>query len=165
MKHKGLIFAAGMLIGRICWAEPGPSDGSPGPATRGDAAPAPSTPAPSDSAMRADKRLEEMLGKMQASVEEIAQLYGNPVFLQVFTNDLDRATELKQRLRAARSDEDIRRELADLEKKRDDLLNDIALKEKEATRLASRLVRQRAALDSLAAAFEQARKSVEETVK
>ena len=106
-----------------------------------------------------------MLGKMQASVEEIAQLYGNPVFLQVFTNDLGRATELKQRLRGARSDEDIRRELADLEKRRDDLLNDIALREKEEARLANRLVRQRAALDSLAAAVELARKAVEETVK
>jgi predicted nucleic acid-binding Zn-ribbon protein len=106
-----------------------------------------------------------MLSKMQAAVEEIAQLYGNPVFLQVFTNDVERATELKQRLRAAQSDEQIGRETADLEKKRDDLLNDIALKEREAARLTDRIVRQRTALDALANAVENARKAVEETTK
>lgn len=106
-----------------------------------------------------------MLGKMQSAVEEIAQLYGNPIFLQVFTNDVERATELKQRLRLARSDENIRRELTDLEKKREELLNDIALKEREASRLSGRLVRQRVALDALAAAVEQARNAVEETAK
>jgi len=98
-------------------------------------------------------------------VEEIAQLYGNPVFLQVFTNDVDRASELKLRLKAARTGEDIRRELADLEKRREDLLGDIALKEREAARLGGRLVRQRAALDALSAAVEQARKAVEDTAK
>jgi len=106
-----------------------------------------------------------MLSKMQAAVEEIAQLYGNPVFLQVFTNDVERAAELKQRLRAAQSDEQIRRELADVEKKRDDLLNDIALKEREAARLTDRIVRQRAALEALASAIENARKAVEETTR
>jgi septal ring factor EnvC (AmiA/AmiB activator) len=106
-----------------------------------------------------------MLSKMQAAVEEIAQLYGNPVFLQVFTNDVERAAELKQRLRAAQSDEQVRREIADIEKKRDDLLNDIALKEREAARLTDRIVRQRAALDALANAVENARKAVEETTK
>src|SRR5665213_1265392 len=137
MKIMGLIFIAGLFMGRPCPAAGlGPANTNSGPGTKGDAAPAPSSPTAADSATRADKRLEEMLGKMQASVEEIAQLYGNPVFLQVFTNDLGRATELKQRLRGARSDEDIRRELADLEKRRDDLLNDIALREKEEARLA-----------------------------
>jgi predicted nucleic acid-binding Zn-ribbon protein len=106
-----------------------------------------------------------MLGKMQAAVEEIAQLYGNPVFLQVFTNDIDRAAQLKDRLRSARSGDDLRRELADLQKKRDDLLNDIALREREAARLTNKLVRQRAALDGLSDAVEQARKAVEETAK
>ena len=114
---------------------------------------------------RADKRYEEMLGKMQAAVEEIAQLYGNPVFLQVFTNDLERAAELKKRIRSARSGEEIQRELTDLEKRRDDLLNDIALREREVSKLGARLIRQRAALDQLAAAVEQARKAVEETAK
>src|ERR1022692_1682330 len=108
---------------------------------------------------------QTMLNKMQAAVEEIAQLYGNPVFLQVFTNDAERASELKQRLKAARSWDDIRRELAGLEKKRDELLNDIALKEREAARLTGRLVRQRSALDALATAVEAARKAVEETAK
>jgi hypothetical protein len=118
-----------------------------------------------EASARADKRYEEMLGKMQEAVEEVAQLYGNPVFLQVFTNDLGRADELKKRLRSARSGEEIQRELSELERRRDDLLNDIALKQREASRLNGRLIRQRAALDALAAAVEQARRAVEETAK
>lgn len=118
-----------------------------------------------ESAGRAERRYEEMLGRMQASIEEIAQLYGNPTFLQVFTNDGERAAELKQRLRAARSGDEILRELSDLQKKRDDLLNDIALKTRESSRLANRLVRQRTALDAVASALEEARKAVEDTSK
>ena len=104
-----------------------------------------------------------MLAKMQAAVEEVAQLYGNPVFLQVFTNDMDQAAELKERLRLARSEKALRRDLSDLEKSRDEVMSDLALKQREASRLAARLVRQRAALDALAAAVEQARKAVEDT--
>jgi hypothetical protein len=118
-----------------------------------------------DTERRADKRLGEMLDKMQAAVEEIAQLYGNPVFLQVYTNDPDQAAKLKLRLGAARASEDIRRELTNLEKKREDLLNEIALKEREVARLSGKLVRQRAALDSLAEAVERARNATEDTVK
>ncbi len=106
-----------------------------------------------------------MLGKMQAAVEEIAQLYGNPVFLQVFTNDEERASQLKERLRLAKTGDDVGHELADLQKKREDLLNDIALKQREADRLTSRLVRQRAALEALSEAVDQARKAVEETTR
>jgi septal ring factor EnvC (AmiA/AmiB activator) len=113
----------------------------------------------------ADKRYEEMLDRMQSAVEEIAQLYGNPTFLQVFTNDAGQASELKQRLKAARTGEDVRRELANLEKRREELLSDIALREREVARLSSRLVRQRSALEALAAAVEQARKAVEDTSK
>jgi hypothetical protein len=57
----------------------------------------------------------------------------------------------------------MQRELSDLQHRRDDLLNDLALKQREASRLAARLVRQRAALEALASAVEQARKAVEET--
>ena len=102
---------------------------------------------------------------MQTAVADVAQLYGNPVFLQVFTNDAARASELKQRLKAAQSDDDVSREMAGLEKKRDELLGDIALKQREAARLTSKLARQRAALDALAAAVEEARKAVEDTAK
>ncbi len=108
---------------------------------------------------RADKRYNEMIRKMQAAIEEIAQLYGNPTFLQVFTNDSERAIELKERLKAAQSTEDIQRELEGLERKRDDLLNDIALKTREATRLGERLARQKKALDALAEVFEEAESS------
>jgi hypothetical protein len=118
-----------------------------------------------DSKSRADKRYEEMLGKMQTAVEEVAQLYGNPIFLQVFTNDAGRASALKDRLRAAGSGEEVRRDLVAAEKKREDILNDIALKEREAARLTAKLVRQRAALDALADAVEKARRAVEETAK
>ena len=120
---------------------------------------------PNDAARRADKRYEEMLDRMQAAVEEVAELYGNPNFLQVFTNDAGRAAELKQRIKATQTGEDVSRELTGLEKKRDDLLDDIALKQREAARLSSKLARQRAALDALASAIDQARKAVEDTVK
>jgi chromosome segregation ATPase len=151
--------AAALLICPTCWCAPG----EPEPDARQIPNAGPATAAAGDSNARADRRYDEMLGKMQAAVEEIAQLYGNPAFLQVFTNDVDRASQLKERLRSARSGDDLRKELAELQKKRDELLNDIALKEREASRLTSRLVRQRSALDTLADAVEQARKAVEET--
>jgi chromosome segregation ATPase len=157
--------AAAVTAGTCLAGTPAPADSAvTQPPKNGDPAGV-AAPDAADSAVRADKRYDEMLGKMQAAVEEIAQLYGNPVFLQVFTNDVERAAELKERLRVARSQGDIRREIAELEKKRDDLRNEIALKEREAARLSSRLVRQRAALDAVAAAVEQARKAVEETTK
>jgi|CZKI01.1.fsa_nt_gi hypothetical protein len=165
MKAKTTIVAAVTLLWPHCWAGGEPSNSSPKQAAQPDAVAAGAAAAEHDAERRADKRHEEMLNKMQAAVEEIAQLYGNPVFLQVFTNDAERASELKQRLKAARSWDDIRRELAGLEKKRDELLNDIALKEREAARLTGRLVRQRSALDALATAVEAARKAVEETAK
>jgi hypothetical protein len=165
MNTRWFPLAAALIVGPCLAAAPAPAD-SAAPAAQKEGDPAlAAAPDPADSAARADKRYDEMLGKMQAAVEEIAQLYGNPVFLQVFTNDVERATELKERLRVARSEEDIRRGIAEMEKKRDDLGNDIALKEREAAKLSSRLARQRAALDGLAAAVEQARKAVEATTK
>ena len=140
-------------------------------ARAGEDSPAPSAskaqaePSATGSDARADKRYDEMLGKMRAAVEEIAQLYGNPLFLQVFTNDDARAAELKLRLRSAQSGAEISREIDGLKRKRDDLAGDIALKNREAARLGEKLVRQRAALDALAAAVEQARKAVEDTSK
>jgi hypothetical protein len=117
------------------------------------------------SAERADKRYQEMLGRMQASIEEIAQLYGNPVFLQVFTNDVERASELKRRLRSARSGDEIESELQRLERRRSELRDDIALKERESARLTKKLTAQREALDSVSSALEQARRAVEDTSK
>jgi chromosome segregation ATPase len=152
---------AALLLGPICWAASGPPDATIKP----DPVAAPWGAAASDATARADKRYDEMLGKMQAAVEEIAQLYGNPVFLQVFTNDADRASALKERLKLAKTGDDVGHELADLQKRREDLLNDIALRQREADRLTSRLVRQRAALEALSQAVEQARKAVEETTR
>jgi len=111
----------------------------------------------------AQKRYDEMLSRMRAAVEEVAQLYGNPTFLEVFTNDPEKAADLKRRLRTDRTGEQVRAEAADLLKKRDDLIGDIALRRKESARLAERLARQRAALDAVALAVEQARKAVEDT--
>jgi hypothetical protein len=164
MKTIKLLIAAMLLSYFPCNASPAQPIPEPAQATS-SAALAPTGADAGESKARADKRYEEMLGKMQAAVEEIAELYGNPVFLQVFTNDEERAAELKKRLRSAQSGDEVKRELAALEKKRDDLLSDIALKEREAARLTSRLARQRLALDVVAAAVEQARTAVEETSK
>jgi hypothetical protein len=149
-------FALMILIafagGRRATAEPAPK-------------PMPTAESEPDLAALADKRLDEMLNRMQAAVEEIAGLYGNPTFLQVFTNDPDRAAELRMRLRTNRRGDALQAEMKELEAKRQDLLGDIALKERESERLAGRLVRQRAALDSVASALESARKAVEDTAK
>jgi hypothetical protein len=115
--------------------------------------------------LKANKRYNQMLSKMQAAVEEIAQLYGDPVFLQIFTNDVGQASELKERLRIAKKAEDLKSELSDLERKREELLQDIALKQREASKLSEKLILQRRALEALSAAIEQAKDAVEDTVK
>jgi hypothetical protein len=126
--------------------------------------PVPALPSMTDEqSAKADKRYEEMLDRMQAAIEEVAQLYGNPAFLQVFTNDSIRADQLRQRLKDSQTSEDVRLETVALQKKRDDLVGSVALLERESSKLAARLVRQRAALDALASAVEQAKKAVEDT--
>jgi hypothetical protein len=117
-------------------------------------------PSPSDNA---EKRYEEMLSKMREAVQGIAESYGNPMFIQVFTNDREKAVMLKQRLQSSKHGEEIRLELSNLEKKRDELMSDIALKSKEASKLSDRLARQRSALDALAAVIERANNAVEDT--
>jgi DNA repair exonuclease SbcCD ATPase subunit len=114
---------------------------------------------------RARQRYEEMLAKMQSAIEEIAELYGSPSFLEVFTNDRERANDLKSRLAAVGSAAAAQRELADLARRREELLNDLALREKEARRLTDKLARQRAALEALAAAVEQARRATEDSAR
>jgi hypothetical protein len=166
MKLKiNTIAATLMLQSACCWAA---DEHSISPAIHAAELNSPSSgmaASDNDTTGRADKRYAEMLDKMQAAVEEIAQLYGNPVFLQVFTNDEGQASELKQRLKAAGTGEDIRQQLTDLEKRRDALLGDIALRKIEIVRISGRLIRQRAALDALAMAVEQARRAVEDTDK
>lgn len=147
-----ILFAASLTVAAARAAGPVP-----------DPVPAEPSPAPAATEARADQRFNEMLDRMQAAVEEIAGLYGNPTFLQVFTNDPSRAEELKLRLRTDQGVAHLGSELKDLERRRDAVLNDIALKERESARLAARLVRQRAALDMLATAVDEARKAVEDT--
>jgi len=158
MKPSRFLLAATLVIGTAL------RGGEPATAPADTPAPAPAGAAAA-SETKADKRFEEMLDRMQAAVQEVAELYGNPVVLQVFTNDASRAADLKQRLSAARSGSEIRAELASLQKRREELLADIALKQREATRLASKLSRQRAALDALGSAVEQAQRAVEDTAK
>jgi seryl-tRNA synthetase len=119
----------------------------------------------SESDVRADRHYDEMLGKMQTAVEEVAQLYGNPLFLQVFTNDPERARELKEILKADRRTGDLQLEVDDLEKKRDELLDDIALKERQTKELRESLARQKLALDTASSAIEQAKRAVEGATK
>ncbi len=161
MKTIFKLIAVAMLGGPIRWAAGETPVQGPPPETASRGTPVETPADPGDAARRAARRYDEMLDKMQAAVEEIAQLYGNPIFLQVFTNDPDRASDLKQRLKAAETSEEIRKEVAKLEKKRDDLLSDIALREREVARVSGRLSRQRAALDAIATAVEQARAAVE----
>lgn len=125
----------------------------------------PAEPGQPPAADAAQTRYNEMLSRMRAAVEEVAQLYGNPTFLEVFTNDPERAADLRRRLRTDRTAEQVRAEAGELLKKRDDLLGDIALKKRESSRMAERLARQRAALDAVALAVEQARKAVEDTTR
>jgi DNA repair ATPase RecN len=139
-----------------------------GPDSRGDRAATMSDRAASTGPTaeeRAHQRYEEMLAKMQSAIEEIAELYGSPSFLEVFTNDRERANDLKSRLAAVGSAASARRELADLAHRREELLNDLALKEKESRRLTEKLGRQRAALEALAAAVDQARRATEESAR
>jgi hypothetical protein len=165
MKTASRMISAAFLLCAVTRATCEPSAAAAKQATQPDPASSGPVALAGDAAKRADKRYEEMLDRMQAAVEEVAELYGNPVFLQVFTNDAGRAMELKQRLKAAQTGDEVSRELTGLGKKRDDLLGDIALKEREAARLNTKLVRQRAALDALASAIDQARKAVEDTSK
>jgi len=113
---------------------------------------------------RARRRYEEMLAKMTAAVDDIAAAYGSPSFLQVFTNDPERADALKARLAAAGSDGTVRKEIEALKKEREDLLNDIALRQRESRRLTEKLSRQRMAMDALASAAAQAREVLEASV-
>lgn len=162
MRMKSCMFAALALA--LAPAVPGAESPSPAPKTSTlGVAPTPSENG--DAAGIAEKRYQEMLDRMQAAVEEVAELYGNPTFLQVFTNDAGRAAELKRRLAGAQSGERARLEIAALEKRRGELAADIALKEREAARMTAKLERQRAALDALAAAVEQARRAVEQTAQ
>ncbi len=59
-----------------------------------------STPIDKDSPQYAD-----MIYKMRESVQRIASEYGNPAFAQVFTNDKDRAEEIRNKLKVLESHE------------------------------------------------------------
>src|ERR1700679_1052806 len=78
-----------------------------------------------DSSGGAEKRYQEMLSKMREAEEGIAESSGNPMFIQLFTNDREKAMMVKQRLQSTKRGEEIRFELSSLEKRRDELMSDI----------------------------------------
>ena len=116
---------------------------------------------PDPAPVRDPARHAEMIGRMRAAVEEIAGLYGSPAFTQVFTNDPAEASELRRRLDAASSATRLERQVADLAGRRDALAAEVARREHECRRLAERLIRERAALEALAGAMDQARRATE----
>jgi hypothetical protein len=157
----GFLALLGLGWAAAAAAAPAADDRRPPPAAEVARAEA---PAPTASE-RARQRYEEMLAKMQSAIEEIAELYGSPSFLEVFTNDRERADELRSRLAAVGTAAAARRELAELARRREDLLNDLALREKESRRIADKLVRQRAALEALASALDLARRATEDSAR
>lgn len=156
-----LALATLIAVAPMARANPGPVE--PSRAAAGPSVPGGEVPPTADE--RARQRYEEMLAKMQSAIEEIAELYGSPSFLEVFTNDRERADDLKSRLAAVGTAAAARREVADLTRRKEELLNDLALRQQESRRLTDKLARQRAALDALAAAMDQARRAAEETVR
>ena len=127
------------------------------------AADEPASPSPAQSKAESADRTEEMLSKMRSAVEEIAELYGNPSFVQIFTNNREMADELRQRLRATEAIGTMKAEVVALAARKESLANEVALKEQEAKRLSERLTRQRAALDSVASAIAATNRAVEGT--
>lgn len=109
----------------------------------------------------ADARYAEMKRKIVGAVEEILQLYGNPSFAEVVTNDPQKAADLRARISASTSSDQIRSEVAELEKRRNDMLADIALREREVEALKVRAARLRASLDQAATAIQGAQRAME----
>ena len=126
-----------------------------------------SRPLPADTALGASKvalaeqRYQEMLSRMQRSIEDIAQLYGNPLFVQLFTNDPPKAEEFRRRLVLSEGTDELRARHEELIKRRDELTKVVALQERESASMGERLARQRAALDSVVKAVEAAQRAIE----
>ena len=109
-------------------------------------------------------RMDEMYQKMRRAVEDIAELYGSPRFVQVFTNDRLLADELRLRLRATDSLKQLNAQIEDLSHRCDRLKAELAKREAEAASASQRLARQRAAMNAVANAVDQANRAVEGTV-
>ena len=111
-----------------------------------------------------DRALKEMFGKMRAAVEEIAALYGDPLVVQVFTNDRTKAAELRARLAETESLAALRSETETLKAERGKLEDEVARDRRQAALLSDRLARQRAALDVVAKAVDRVNQAVEGTL-
>ena len=119
-------------------------------------APLPPVPAP------ANEREQEMLKRMDDAVQQIAGLYGNPRFVRLMTNDPSAAEQFKTRLELARSRDELASSVKLLEDKRADLDAQIALRTKTLTDMDSRLMRARAALDTISESGERMKRLIEE---
>lgn len=95
----------------------------------------------------------EMIARMRAAVEQIAAEYGNPTFVQLFTNDSVQAQVWRKRLHLIQSADLIAAELASLERKKK-----VANEEVEATRL--RLAALHAEAEQLAVRLQQVRPAI-----
>ncbi|HEY1792957.1 MAG TPA: hypothetical protein VGG34_08555 [Opitutaceae bacterium] len=129
---------------------------------------APANPAPSedyrgaDVGAKADKP-DEMFEKMRTAVEEIAGTYGDPPFIQIFTNDPKAAEAMQLKLRELGGDKAAKSELGALEKVRDKLNADLAKRAKEKKQLEDKIREQSRQLDDLAAAIARARALLDAT--
>lgn len=113
----------------------------------------------------ADEREKEMLSRMDAAVQQVAGLYGNPRFVRLVTNDAAAAKQFQERLEISRSRDSLRGELAELEKRKKQLDEDIALRSKTLTDMDGRLIRSRAALDAISKAGDDMKRLVEDAAK
>lgn len=110
---------------------------------------------------RADARMDEMRRKIVAAVEEILITYGNPAFAEVITNDPVKAAELRRRIADTRSGEELQRAVAALTQQREELKNDIALRERELEQLRLRAGKLRGTIDQAVNQLQRVQQGIE----
>ena len=111
-----------------------------------------------------NQRTREMLAKMDAAVREIAGFYGNPPFVRILTNDGRSAENFKERLSLSNKISDIRKELADLEKQRNEVTADLVLRRDTVKKLDEQILNTRATMDAIGKLVADSQKAIEESV-
>jgi hypothetical protein len=185
--HIALAFLAGLLSVGPAFAETTPPESASAPkrpffrltTTRDREAPEPSAPTPvvaqapvaltqepgKPSAALAAEREQDMFGKMDAAVQQVAGLYGNPRFVRLMTNDPAAADQFKARLDLTKARETLAAEVTDLEKKKAALDSEIAIREQTLADMDGRLIRARAALDAFGKAGDEMKRMIEDAAK
>lgn len=120
---------------------------------------------PTDEATTVSQREHEMLTKMDAAVQEIAGFYGNPPFVRLLTNDGRSAATFKERLALGKKISDIRKELADLEAARNNLLADLALRRDTLKKLDQQILDTRSTIDAIGKLVADTQKAIEDSVR